>query len=89
MPFKTAMRASYIGERGRDLEQKFALRTREAEYNYVARTGQAPPSNRDLQSTMLFQSQCDRKCDRKKKRSSLNTSLGSPSAWGACLRALQ
>lgn len=48
LPFKTALRVSYIGEHGRDLEQQFELNTREAEYNYVARTGQAPPSNRDL-----------------------------------------
>jgi hypothetical protein len=48
LPFKTAMRVSYIGEHGRDLEQQFEVNSREAEYNYVARTGQAPPSNRDL-----------------------------------------
>lgn len=48
LPFKTAMRVSYIGERGSDLEQKFALNSREAEYNYVLRTKLAPPSNRDL-----------------------------------------
>ncbi|MGH9842370.1 MAG: hypothetical protein ACREEM_26785 [Blastocatellia bacterium] len=42
------MRVSYIGERGSDLEQKFSLNTREAEYNYVTRTKLAPPSNRDL-----------------------------------------
>jgi len=48
MPFKTALRVSYIGEHGRDLEQQFELNTREAEYNYVARTRLAPPSNRDL-----------------------------------------
>lgn len=48
LPFKTALRVSYIGERGRDLEQKFALNSREAEYNYVSRAKLAPPSNRDL-----------------------------------------
>jgi hypothetical protein len=48
LPFKTAMRVSYIGEHGRDLEQQFEVNSREAEYNFVARTGQAPPSNRDL-----------------------------------------
>jgi hypothetical protein len=48
IPFKTALRFSYIGEHARDLEQQFELNTREAEYNYVARTGLAPPSNRDL-----------------------------------------
>ncbi len=48
LPFETALRLSYVGERGRDLEQQFELNTREAEYNYVARTRRAPPSNRDL-----------------------------------------
>ena len=48
LPFQTALRFSYIGELGRDLEQQFELNTREAEYNYVARTGQAPPPTRDL-----------------------------------------
>lgn len=48
LPFKTAMRVSYIGEHGRDLEQKYALNSQEAEYNYVSRTGLAPPSNRAL-----------------------------------------
>jgi hypothetical protein len=48
LPFKTAVRLSYIGELGRDLEQQFELNTREAEYNYVARTAQEPPTNRDL-----------------------------------------
>ena len=45
---ETALRLSYIGDHGRDLEQKFAINSREAEYNYVARTGQNPPGNRDL-----------------------------------------
>ncbi len=44
----TALRLSYIGNQGRDLEQRFALNSQEAEFNYVARTGQNPPSNRDL-----------------------------------------
>ncbi|MGH9675395.1 MAG: TonB-dependent receptor domain-containing protein, partial [Bryobacteraceae bacterium] len=44
----TALRLSYIGNHGRDLEQKFALNNQEPEFNYVARTGQNPPSNRDL-----------------------------------------
>lgn len=47
-PYETAVRLSYIGSHGRDLEQQFEINTREAEYNYVARTGLAPPSNRDL-----------------------------------------
>jgi hypothetical protein len=48
LPFQTALRVSYIGEHGRDLEQKFALNSQEAEYNYVNRTKLAPPSNRAL-----------------------------------------
>ncbi|HEY2933429.1 MAG TPA: carboxypeptidase-like regulatory domain-containing protein [Acidobacteriota bacterium] len=48
LPYSTALRVSYIGELGRDMEQQFDLNTREGEYNYVARTGQAPPGNRDL-----------------------------------------
>jgi hypothetical protein len=48
LPFQSMVRVSYIGEHGRDLEQQFELNTREAEYNYVARTGLAPPGNRDL-----------------------------------------
>ena len=47
-PYATAVRLSYLGSHGRDLEQQFEVNTREAEYNYVARTGLAPPSNRDL-----------------------------------------
>jgi hypothetical protein len=47
-PYATAVRLSYIGSHGSDLEQQFELNTREAEYNYVARTGLAPPNNRDL-----------------------------------------
>jgi hypothetical protein len=43
----TALRLSYIGAQGRDLEQPYAINQRESEYNYVARTGLAPPSNRD------------------------------------------
>ncbi len=48
LPFQTALRVSYIGEHARDLEQKFALNSQEAEYNYVLRTKLAPPSNRAL-----------------------------------------
>ena len=43
----TAVRLTYIGNHGRDLEQRQSLNTQEAEYNYVARTGQLPPSNRN------------------------------------------
>jgi len=48
LPFQTALRVSYIGEHGRDLEQKFALNSQEAEYNYISRTKLAPPGNRAL-----------------------------------------
>ncbi len=48
MPFQMALRLSYIGEHGRDLEQKFSINNQEAEYNYVLRTKLAPPSNRAL-----------------------------------------
>ena len=48
LPYATAVRVSYIGDHGSNLEQQFELNTREAEYNYVLRTGLAPPSNRDL-----------------------------------------
>ena len=45
LPFQTALRLSYIGEHGRDLEQKFSLNSQEAEYNYVTRTKLAPAAN--------------------------------------------
>jgi hypothetical protein len=44
----TAVRLSYIGTHGRDLEQQFEINNREAELNYELRTGLAPPANRDL-----------------------------------------
>lgn len=44
----TALRLNYIGDHGSGLEQRFNINAREAESNYVARTGQAPPGNRDL-----------------------------------------
>jgi hypothetical protein len=43
----TALRLSYIGTHGRDLEQKFQLNAREAEWNYQARTGLTVPGRRD------------------------------------------
>jgi Carboxypeptidase regulatory-like domain len=43
LPFHTALRLSYIGEHGRDLEQKFALNSPEAALNYALRTGKVPP----------------------------------------------
>lgn len=45
LPFKMALRVSFIGTYGRDLEQRFSLNTPEAQFNYVARTGLAPPPN--------------------------------------------
>lgn len=44
----TALRISYIGNLGRNLEQRFNLNSREAEYNYQARTGVVRPSQLDL-----------------------------------------
>ena len=44
----TALRLSYIGNHSGGMEQKFSVGSREAEYNYVARTKLAPPANRDL-----------------------------------------
>lgn len=44
----TALRLSYIGNHGRDLEQRFSLNSRESEYNYQARTGMIRPSHPDL-----------------------------------------
>jgi hypothetical protein len=41
----TAVRFSYIGNHGRDLEQRFALNSRESEWNYQARTGLAAPTS--------------------------------------------
>ncbi|HYO84624.1 MAG TPA: hypothetical protein VES20_24695, partial [Bryobacteraceae bacterium] len=45
---ESSIRFSYLGEHGRDLEQRYSVGQREAEYNYVSRTGQNPPGNRDL-----------------------------------------
>jgi len=44
----TALRLSYIGGRGANLEQRFNINTREAESNYEARTGLTVPAVRDL-----------------------------------------
>jgi hypothetical protein len=44
----TALRLSYVGDHGRDLEQRYSVNARESVYNYVARTGLNPPDNRDL-----------------------------------------
>ncbi len=44
----TALRLNYIGNLGRDLEQRYNVNARPAEINYIAATGQAPPGQRDL-----------------------------------------
>lgn len=44
----TALRLTYVGDHGRDLEQRFSISARESEYNFIARTRQALPGNRDL-----------------------------------------
>lgn len=44
----TSLRITYTGNHARDLEQKYSINEREAEYNYIARTGVLPPGNRDL-----------------------------------------
>jgi hypothetical protein len=40
----TALRFSYTGNQGRDLEQRYSVNSLESQYNYVARTGLRPPS---------------------------------------------
>ncbi len=44
----TALRLTYVGNHGRDFEQRFYWNTAEAQWNYQARTGKKAPSNRDL-----------------------------------------
>jgi hypothetical protein len=44
----TALRLSYIGDRGSNLEQRVALNNREAQFNYITRTAQSLPGNLDL-----------------------------------------
>jgi len=44
----SAIRFSYLGDFGRDLEQRYSINQREGEFNYVTRTGQNPPGNPDL-----------------------------------------
>jgi len=43
LPYQTALRVSYLGTHGSDLEQNYALNTLEAAFNYATRTGLAPP----------------------------------------------
>jgi outer membrane receptor protein involved in Fe transport len=45
---ETAVRLSYVGQYSRDLEQRYSINSREGEYNWVRRTGQNPPANREL-----------------------------------------
>lgn len=44
----SAIRLSYLGDRGRDLEQRYTINSRESEFNYVTRVGANPPGRRDL-----------------------------------------
>lgn len=44
----SAVRLSYLGDMGRDMEQRYSTNARESEYNYVTRTGENPPGVRDL-----------------------------------------
>lgn len=45
---ETALRLSYIGNHGSDLEQRWRWNDGESQYNYQLRTGLAAPSNEDL-----------------------------------------
>jgi outer membrane receptor protein involved in Fe transport len=44
----TAIRLSYTGQYSSDLEQRYSINSREGEYNWVRRTRQNPPGNREL-----------------------------------------
>ncbi len=44
----TVLRLSYLGDHGSNMEQRFTVNPQESEYNYVARTGLIPPSNKYL-----------------------------------------
>lgn len=44
----TALKLYYIGNHGSNLEQRFSVNAREAEFNYVARTGLQVPGKADL-----------------------------------------
>jgi hypothetical protein len=46
---ETAVRFSYIGNHGRDLEQRFAVNALESQWNYQARTGLAAPTSSTTQ----------------------------------------
>jgi hypothetical protein len=43
----TALKFSYVGDHGSNLEQRYSLNAREAAYNYVSRTQERTPSNLD------------------------------------------
>ena len=47
LPRNIALRLTYVGDRGGNLEQRYALNNREAQINYETRTGNAPPGNLD------------------------------------------
>jgi hypothetical protein len=44
----TVVKLHYIGDHGSNLEQRFALNTPEAQYNYITRTGNTVPARLDL-----------------------------------------
>ncbi|MFB3922031.1 MAG: TonB-dependent receptor [Terriglobia bacterium] len=56
LPHETALRLSYIGTHGTDLEQVFSVNTRESEYNYAVRTGLNPrdPGNPETGGNLDF-----------------------------------
>ncbi|MCS7026327.1 MAG: TonB-dependent receptor [Bryobacteraceae bacterium] len=45
---ETAVRLTYTGQYSTDLEQRYSFNSREGEYNWVRRTRQNPPANREL-----------------------------------------
>ncbi len=48
LPLNIALRLTYVGDRGSNLEQRYSLNSREPQINYELRTGNAPPGNMDL-----------------------------------------
>ncbi len=48
LPRNFALRLTYIGDHGANLEQRYSLNSREPQINYETRTGNAPPGNLDL-----------------------------------------
>jgi hypothetical protein len=48
LPYQTAVRVSYLGTHGTDLEQNYSINSLESAFNYAARTGAPPDPNADL-----------------------------------------